>query len=68
MEQENQALIKTIKQIFDENRQVYGAPRIHRVLIEEGHQCGLNRVARLMRKANILPKTIRRLCLFSKAA
>ena len=35
MEKENQVLTKDIQRIFNENRQVYGAPRIHRVLIEE---------------------------------
>jgi putative transposase len=60
MEQNNQALTKAIQRIFSENRQVYGAPRIHRVLIEEGYHCSLNRVARLMRKAKIVPKTIRK--------
>jgi putative transposase len=60
MEKDNQALTKVIRHIFNENRQVYGAPRIYRVLIEEGYHCSLNRVARLMRKANIVPKTIRK--------
>src|SRR5580704_10600205 len=60
IEQENLVLTKVIQHIFNENRQVYGAPRIHRVLIEKGYHCSLNRVARLMRKANIVPKTIRK--------
>ncbi len=59
-EKDNQAMTKIIRRIFDENRQVYGAPRIHRVLIEEGYYCSLNRVARLMQKANIVPKMIRK--------
>lgn len=59
-EKDNQTITKVIRRIFYENRQVYGAPRIHRVLIEEGFNCSLNRVARLMRKAHILPKTIRK--------
>lgn len=60
MEKENQTLTKAIKRIFNENRQVYGAPRIHKVLIETGYHCSLNRVARLMRKNNIVPKTIKK--------
>lgn len=60
MEKDNQALTEVIRRIFNENRQVYGAPRIHRVLVEEGYRSSLNRVARLMRRANIVPKTIRK--------
>ena len=39
---------------------MYGAPRIYRTLREEGIDCGLNRVARLMQKANIVPRSIRK--------
>ena len=60
IEKQNQALAKVILRIFNENRQVYGAPRIHRALIDEGYHCSLNRVARLMRRSNIVPKTIRK--------
>ena len=60
MEKENKVLTTVIRDIFNENRQVYGAPRIYSVLIEKGYRCSLNRVARLMRKANIIPKTIRK--------
>lgn len=60
MEKENLVLTNVIRHVFNENRQVYGAPRIHKVLIEKGYHCSLNRVARLMRKANIVPKTIRK--------
>lgn len=56
----NRKLLREIWRVFLENRQVYGAPRIHRVLQDEDHACGLNRVARLMRTANIVPKTIRK--------
>lgn len=57
---ENQRLLNEIKQIFHQHKAVYGAPRIHRELIERGFCCGLNRVARMMNKASILPKTIRK--------
>lgn len=49
-----------IRRIFYAHREVYGAPRIHRTLIDEGHCCSLNRVARLMRIEKLLPKTIRK--------
>ncbi len=57
---ENQQLLCEIQQIFHAHRDVYGAPRIYRELIARGFICSLNRVARLMRNANIVPKTIRK--------
>lgn len=56
----NRRLLHSIRRIFDAHRQVYGAPRIYQVLQDQGVQCGLNRVARLMREAGLLPKTIRK--------
>ena len=46
--------------MFYAHREVYGAPRIHRTLVEEGHTCSLNRVARLMQRAGLVPKTVRK--------
>lgn len=57
---ENQQLLCEIQKIFHANKDVYGAPRIYRELIARGFICSLNRVARLMRNANIVPKTIRK--------
>lgn len=57
---ENHLLLEAIRAIFDENKQVYGAPRIHKELIDQGFSCSLNRVARLMRYADIVPKTVRK--------
>ena len=57
---ENKQLTVIIRHIFDANRHVYGAPRIHRTLVEQGYPCSLNRVARLMCKANIVPKTVKK--------
>jgi len=56
----NQRLLVAIKRIFYAHREVYGAPRIHRTLIEEGMPCGLNRVARLMQVAKLVPKTVKK--------
>ncbi len=56
----NQALLIAIRRIFYAHREVYGAPRIHQVLLDEGTPCSLNRVARLMRQAKLLPKTIKK--------
>lgn len=57
---ENRLLLEEIKVIFYENKEVYGAPRIHKELIGRGFACSLNRVARLMREAKLLPKTIKK--------
>ena len=56
----NRQLLVHIGRIFKACREVYGAPRIYRELVGEGHCCSLNRVARLMRENNILPKTIKK--------
>lgn len=56
----NQALLAEIRRIFHANREVYGAPRIHKALRESGVVYSLNRVARLMREAKIIPKTVKK--------
>lgn len=56
----NRALLIEIRRLFIEFRECYGAPRIHRALQEAGQKCSLNRVARLMRSADIVPKTVRK--------
>ena len=53
-------LLVEINRLFYVNREVYGAPRIHRALVEEGHRCSLNRVARLMQQAGLVPKTVKK--------
>ncbi len=57
---ENRQLTVLIRGIFDEARGIYGAPRVHRTLRQRGELCGENRVARLMRKAELRSKTRRR--------
>jgi len=57
---ENRQLLIEIKRIFYANREVYGAPRIHQVLLDNGFRCSLNRVARLMRVVKLVPKTIKK--------
>ena len=49
----NQELTSAIQTTFKKSRGTYGAPRIHAELNSTGTPCGLNRVARLMRKAGI---------------
>jgi putative transposase len=47
-------LTEQIQTAFDDNRKVYGAPRIHAELVDVGVHVGRKRVARLMRAADIV--------------
>jgi transposase InsO family protein len=58
--QENRQLQQSICTIWKQYRGVYGAPRIHAELQEQGINVGHNRVARLMRQAGIQGKTTRK--------
>ena len=53
-------LTTRIRSIHAASRDTYGAPRIHLDLMALGEQCCKNTVAKLMRRASIVPKTIRR--------
>lgn len=57
---ENRALTKKIKQSHQQSRELYGSPKIHEDLIADGETCGVNRVARLMKAANIQSKLARK--------
>lgn len=46
-------LTQTIKELHEESRQIYGAPRIHADLVELDIHVGRKRIARLMREAGI---------------
>jgi len=50
----DQVLTEQIRDAFGDNRQVYGSPRIHAELADAGVRVGKKRVARLMRKAEIV--------------
>ena len=52
-EQANRELEQTICTVWKQYRGIYGAPRIHAELQEQGISAGHNRVARLMRQAGI---------------
>lgn len=58
--QRQERLTLRIRSIHTASRDTYGAPRIHLDLIAQGEKCCKNTVAKLMRRANIVPKTIRR--------
>lgn len=51
--QEDQVLAEQIEQVFYTNRGVYGSPRIHAELQEQGQRYGRKRIARLMRERGI---------------
>ncbi|MHB8595720.1 MAG: IS3 family transposase [Ktedonobacteraceae bacterium] len=57
---EDEALGKLIEDAYQNNRQVYGSPRVHAELKEPGVHCGRKRVARLMRERGINAKPKRR--------
>ncbi len=51
--QDDEQLTECIKDAYDDNRGVYGSPRIHAELKEQGIHCGRKRIARLMREKGI---------------
>lgn len=51
--QEDAILLKKIESIYTANQKRYGVPRIQRALREKEIRCGKNRIARLMRSANL---------------
>jgi transposase InsO family protein len=51
--EEDEQLLARIVEIWRARRKVYGSPRITAELRSEGHGCGHNRVARLMRENGI---------------
>ena len=53
---ENRRLTGKIRYFHQQSNRIYGSPRIHEDLINEGETCGVNRVARLMRAADIQSK------------
>ena len=53
---EDESLAKRIEDAYHDNRQVYGSPRLHAELKEQGVHCGRKRVARLMRARGINAK------------
>lgn len=58
--QRQAALTTRIRAIHAASRDTYGAPRVHTDLIAQGEPCCRNTVAKLMRRAGIVPKTVRR--------
>ncbi|WP_299513685.1 IS3 family transposase [uncultured Rummeliibacillus sp.] len=46
-------LLKRIREIHQESKGCYGAPKIFEVLKKEGYQGGINRIQRIMKEAGI---------------
>ena len=49
----DESLLLKIKQSFEESQSIYGSPRVHCDLREDGVLCGEKRIARLMRQAQL---------------
>lgn len=58
--QADEQLADEIKDIYDDSRCSYGAPRVHAELHNRGKRIGRKRVARLMRKAGLIGRCPRR--------
>lgn len=56
----NKGLTTKIRSFHKASREIYGSPRIHKDLQEDGERVGKNRVARLMRKNGIHSKVARK--------
>jgi transposase InsO family protein len=51
--EEDFSLLARIRAVYTRSRGIYGAPRIHAELVEEGTRVGCKRIARLMRAAGL---------------
>lgn len=59
-QRENANLSAKILEIHTKSRKTYGYRRIHAELEAKEGPCGMNRVARLMKKQDLRPKTVRK--------
>lgn len=57
---QNRQLTEKIKRSHQQSRSIYGSPKIHEDLVADGETCSVNRVARLMKEADIQSKMARR--------
>jgi len=57
---ENRVLTGKILAFHKASREIYGSPKIHEDLVANGETCGVNRVARLMKAANIKSRMARK--------
>ena len=54
--QEEEKLIQEVEQIFYEHKKRYGSPRVFMELKEKGVSCSEKRVAKIMKKNNLVAK------------
>lgn len=64
---ENERLVSAMRSIHQTIDRGYGSPRMHVELLSQGYECGLNRVARLMRQDGLIARTTVRFRSLSKA-
>jgi len=57
---DNRQLTEKIAHYHRQSRGIYGSPKIHEDLVNEGESCSVHRVARLMRVADIKSKLARK--------
>lgn len=59
-QQQRDALTVVIEAVHAEVKARYGSPRMHAELLDRGHECSVNTVAKIMREAGIAAKTHRK--------
>jgi transposase InsO family protein len=59
-QKDNEELLGRIREVHTQSRRLYGSPRITAALKEQGHRCGKNRVARIMKASSIRAEVKRR--------
>ncbi len=59
-QRDNEELLDRIREVHTQSRRLYGSPRITAALREQGHRCGKNRVARIMKASSIRADVKRR--------
>jgi transposase InsO family protein len=59
-QQRQERLVKKIEQVHQQSRQIYGSPRVHHELADQGVACCQNTVARLMKEHGIRARSARR--------
>lgn len=57
---QDRELVPKIQTVFEESRRTYGSPRIQITLQRQGHRCGKNRIARIMRENHLRARQKRR--------
>jgi transposase InsO family protein len=57
---QKELLVGQISQLFAQNKERYGSPRIHRDLQALGIKCSQKRVARLMKEQKLVTRKLRR--------